>query len=174
MAIEHVGQGTFIDTERVDPPEGAPRANIYAYAFFRSLEHVEFGLTLTEGGPRAEELDVYKVGQYGMEPIATFWEVGHAIDAIEREKDVRYFEDDPFVEVTSEADYIAVLDALDVEESAWEGPGLYDFRDAPPTYAGSVEDYELEEMKDAADQAFDFMFQGEEWEDAYRDLAERG
>jgi len=29
-------------------------------------------------------------------------------------------------------------------------------------------------MKRAAEEAFDFMFQGDEWEDAYRELAAEG
>jgi hypothetical protein len=69
-----------------------------------------------------------------------------------------------------------VLDLLDrtPPDGDWQGKGLYDFRDDPPSFQGSVEDYELEEMKRAAEEAFDFMFQGDEWEDAYRELAAEG
>lgn len=179
--IIHTGGGIFVDTEPVAAPEGMeddPDVRIYAYANFRSLEHVSFGLHRTDGGPQDDEIDSVKVGEYGMEPIASFWDVGDAIKELERETGGRrerrwIFEENPFVEVTDEEDYNDALEALGItEETAWEGPGLYDFRDDPPSFQGSVEDYELDEMKDAADQAIEFMFQGDEWEDAYRDLVE--
>jgi hypothetical protein len=114
-----------------------------------------------------------------MEPIARYWEYGLALEEIEKaakrkKETLRLFEEEPYVEVTDEEDYDAALEALglDAEDGAWEKPGLYDFRDDPPTYVSSVEDYELESMTEAADQAFEFMFQGEEWEDAYKALAE--
>jgi hypothetical protein len=47
------------------------------------------------------------------------------------------------------------------DESAWEKPGLYDFRDSPPTYSYSVDDYERESMKDAAERAIEDMFSSE-------------
>ncbi len=173
MTIKHIGEGVFIDTERVDAPEEAPQANIYPYAIFRSLEHVEYGLMLTDGGARAGEIDRVEVGAYDMEPLAHYWEFNHALSAIEETKGPRsMFEEDPLVEVTSKGDYDEALKALSIEDSDWDGPGLYDFRDSPPTYSGTIEEYELEELEYAADNAVDFMFQGEEWEDAYKQLAE--
>jgi len=171
--IIDIGNGVFVDSEPIDGPEGAHAPNIYAYASFRSLEHVAFGLMRTTGGPDGEEIDSVEVGGYGMEPIAPYWDVRDAI----KDGDSKYaFEEVPLVEVTSKEDYDDALDAVfDVDpmdvDTAWEKPGLYDFRDDPPTYQGSVEDYELESLKDAADQAFEFMFQGDEWEEAYRKLA---
>ena len=173
MTIKHIGEGVFVDTERVDAPEGAAQANIYPYAAFRSLEHVEYGLLLTDGGARAGEIDRVEVGAYGMESLAHYWEFNHALIAIgETEGPRSMFEDAPLVEVTSKNDYDEALKALSVEDSDWDGPGLYDFRDSPPTYSGTIEEYELEELERAADDAVDFMFQGEEWEDAYKQLAE--
>lgn len=176
MAIEQETENSsaFIDTEPVAAPDGTeddPNVHIYAYARFRSLEHVAFGLYRTKGGPRDEEVDSEGVGQYGMEPIATYWEFKDALDDIESK---HMFEDVPFVEVTSEDDYNEALEALDIDpdDGAWERPGLYDFRDDPPSYVSSVEDYERESMKEAADQAIDFMFQGDDWEAVYRELAE--
>lgn len=172
--IIHVGNAVFIDTERVDPPEGAPEANIYPYASFRSLEHVEYGLRLMTGGPTSEEIDSEKVGEYGMEPLSSYWDFSDALDAIERGSKYA-FEEVPYVEVTTEEQYNEALDALELEEDEGDifgGPGLYDFRDSPPSYQGTVEENELEDMESAADDAFEFMFQGEEWEEAYRKLAE--
>jgi hypothetical protein len=170
--IVHVGNGIFVDTEEVEPSKGKarPDVHIYAYASFRSLEHVSFGLMRTTGGPEDEEIDSETVGEYGMEPIAPFWEFGHAMDSIGS----KYaFEEVPLVEVETKDEYEEALEAIDLdpEDGDWKGPGLYDFRDSPPTFSGSVEEYEEESLQDAADQAFDYMFQGDEWEETYSKLA---
>lgn len=172
--IVHVGGGVFVDTEPVDPPDGVdpPKGgNVYAYASFRSLEHVSYGLFRTTGAFDAEETDSETVGSYGMEPIATYWDFN---DALESVGEKFAFEENPFVEVTSKKQYDEALSALDgaQEDGAWDKPGLYDFRDDPPTYVETVEEYEENSMRDAADQAIDFMFQGDDWEAAYRELAE--
>jgi hypothetical protein len=179
--IIHVGDGTFVDTEEVAAPDGtkdAPDVHIYAYATFRSLEHVAYGLMRTKGGPKDEEIDSVAVGQYGMEPRAPYWELTDALYELERERKPRerrwIFEEVSLVEVRDEEDYAEAIKALGLkdDEGHWEGPGLYDFRDDPPTRQyKDVEEYELESLEYEADQAFEFMFQGDEWEDAYRELA---
>jgi len=159
-----VGDDMFVDMDPIEAPEGMPAARIFAYAQFHSMERVSYGLMLTKGGPEDEEIESMKVGSYGMEPLAPFREFNDAMDALDREES---FEEVPLVEIESQDDY----DTLGFDESQWEKPGLYDFRDDPPTYAGTVEDYEHEEMERAAEEAIDFMFQGDEWEDVYRELA---
>lgn len=175
MAIKHTGNAHFIDTDPVEAPEGAPQVpDVYSYADFRSLEHVSYGLVRTTGGWNGDEIDSVEVGQYGMEPLSQFWEFSDAIKEIESGGST-LFEDVPYVEVETEEQYNEVLDALELEEDEegdWQGPGLYDFRDNPPSYQGTVEENELEDMERAADDAFDFMFQGEEWEGVYKELAE--
>jgi hypothetical protein len=170
--IIHVGNARFIDGDPVGTEQ--PPLDIYPYAYFRSLEHVEFGLVLTNGGPKGDEIASVKVGQYGMEPLSSYWEFDDALDEIE--KGSKYaFEEVPYVEVQTEDQYNEVLDALELEEDEgdiFDGPGLYDFRDTPPTYQGTVEDNELADMERAADEAFEFMFQGDEWNDVYQQLAE--
>lgn len=163
--IIDAGDGMFIDPEQL---EGS--AHIYAYAQLHSLERVSYGLMLTTGGPEDEEIESMKVGGYGMEPLAPFWEFGDALKAV---KQKGAFEEVPLVEVESEEDYLEVLKVLRKGKNAdeWKGSGLYDFHDIPPTYAGQVEEYELDEMRNAAEQAIDFMFQGDEWEEIYRELA---
>lgn len=171
--IIHVGNAVFVDS---DPVEGS--TDIYPYASFRSLEHVEYGLKLMRGGPEGEELDSVRVGEYGMEPISQYHDFNSAIDAIEKErargKSADWiFEDVPYVEITSEEEYNEALDALEIEEDEgdlFDGPGLYDFRDSPPTYQGTVEENELTDMEQAADDAFEFMFQGDEWQEAFDEL----
>jgi hypothetical protein len=116
-----------------------------------------------------------------MDPLAPYWEFAVALDEIEganraKRSSERYkFEEVPYVEVETAEDYDEALEALGVEddeEGDWRGPGLYDFRDDPPTFQGSVEKHELEEMTMAADDAIEFMFQGEEWQEAYEKLAQ--
>ena len=176
MAIKHLGSGYFIDTDPIEPPKGvsAPaEGRIYAYASFRSLEHVSYGLTLRTD-PDQPEIDSIEVGEYGMEPVSQYQEFRDALHEIERGSK-HAFEEVPYVEITSEDEYNEALDALEIEEGEgdlFDGPGLYDFRDSPPTYQGTVEENELTDLEHAADEALDFMFQGEEWEESYADLAE--
>ena len=138
-------------TEPVAAPDGMdddPKVRVYAYARFRSLEHVCYGLSRTDGGPEDDEIDSQKVGEYGMEPIATYWDINDALKEIESDR-THGFEDEPYVEVDSEDSYNEALEALgyDPEDTSWPSdykePGLYDFRDDPPSYVSSVEDYEL-------------------------------
>ena len=173
MKLLHVGGGTFVDETPSKAPSRAPeRTDIYPYARFRSLEHVSFGLRRTTGGPKGVVVEERRVGDYGMEPLARFWDFKDALSALK--KGERWaFEEEPFVEITSEAKYDEVLRAsgLDLRDGEWKGPGLYDFRDSPPIFSCTAEDYELEELESAGDDAIDFMYQGDEWEDAYRELA---
>jgi len=184
MAIKHTGNGFFVDTEPVAPPDGTPDdpdLHIYAFARFRSLEHVSYGLMRTAGGPEDEGIDFEEVGEYGMDPLNPFWEFAVALDEIEganrakRGSESYLFEEVPYVEVTTEEEYNEALDALELEEDEgdiFDGPGLYDFRDSPPSYQGTVEENELMEMERAADDAIEFMFQGDQWEEAYAALAD--
>lgn len=173
MTVKYVGSGTFADTDEVElKGTSRPSVHIFAYAKFRSLEHVSYGLYRTEGKFDAPEIDSEPVGAYGMEPLAPFSDLGDVLDDVAKHK-TWVFEEVPYVEVTSKSGYdkaVATM-GLDPKEGAWEGPGLYDFRDEPPEFRAKVEDYELESMTDAADQAIEFMFQGDEWKDAYRNLA---
>jgi hypothetical protein len=167
MKLIDAGDGMFIDPQ---PVAGPVNANIYAYAQLHSLERVSYGLMLTKGGPEDEEIESMKVGGYGMESLAPFWEFGDALKVL---KQKGAFEEVPLVEVESEEDYLKVLKVLRKGKNAdeWKGSGLYDFHDTPPTYAGQVEEYELDEMRDAAEQAIEVMFQGDEWENICRELA---
>jgi hypothetical protein len=79
----------------------------------------------------------------------------------ERRRQLSYlFAENPLVEVTDEGDYDEALSALgfDAAEGSWEGPGLYNFDDSPPTYASTLEDYEREALKDEAERALEMMW----------------
>ena len=97
--IIDAGEGTFIDPEPLAPPDGTPddpNVHVYAYAHFSSLERVSYGLRRTKGGPEDEEIESVKVGTYGMEPLAQFWEFDDALKELEREH--HGFEEVPLVE----------------------------------------------------------------------------
>jgi len=182
MAIEQETENSsiFIDTVPIAAPEPQDAGvHVYAYARFRSLEHVAYGLYRTTGGPRDEQVDSEQVGEYGMEPIAPYWDINDALKELGKDSQ-HAFEEVPFVEVDSEDSYNEACEALGYEDTygddaAWPSdykePGLYDFRDDPPSFVSSVEDYELDEMKQAAEDAIEFMFQGNEWEEAFTALA---
>lgn len=178
MAILNLGFGVFVDSERVSAPHGVTSCgDVYAWAEFPSLERVRFGLRKTSGGPKGDEVDSVQVGSYGMEPLAPYWDPNDAINELEKSggKSRWAFEEVPYVEVTSKADYDRALKAMGIKlrDGDWKKPGLYDFRDEPPSFSETLSDYEDSELERAADDAFEYMFQGDEWEQAYAKLCGR-
>jgi len=170
--LTYLGEDTFVDPDAVEAPEGSdPVPHIYAYAHFPSLERVSYGLMRTKGKATDEEIESVKVGSYGMEVLAPYREFKDALEELE-DGSRHGFEEVPFVEVETHDQYEEALEVIDLapSDSDWKGPGLYDFRDDPPSFQGSVEAYEQKEMERAADEAIDFMFQGDEWENAFHEL----
>lgn len=158
--------------------EEARSTRVYAYVEFSGgLMHVYYGLMLTAGGPNDEVLSSEQVGSYETTDVAPYWYASDAIKMLGKgaEPDTFAFEEQPFVEVIDEDDYNEALELLAIprEDSGWEKPGLYDFRDSPPTYASSLKEYEREGMKDAAERALEDMFSSEEWESVCVTLLER-
>jgi hypothetical protein len=194
MPIKHIGNAVFVETEPMDisgvaPKEWTPARKglkAYAYVEFPSLERAYYGIFLTRGGPEDEEEGSKSVGMQTWEqPVALYWDVADAF----RELGEKYaFEENPFVEVTDKKDYDRVLLALAdedpddpkswsprahkaLEEGDWTGPGLYDFRERPPSKAyDSALEYEILSMEEEADQTLDYMYQGEDWEKELREL----
>jgi hypothetical protein len=179
MALQHVGGGRFVDdplTEdeirRAAPKEWTPRLQglqVRPWVEFVTLETARYGLLLFD--PEGREIDTKTVGRDrlspdGVAPLTLFEE---AFDLVRRES--RLLDEYPFVEVETKEKYDLVREAQAVEESGWEGPGVYDFRERPPTrQAESVEAYELEGMEFWAGDILDGMFQGDEWKRHLRDL----
>lgn len=163
--------------------EEARSTRVYAYVEFSGgLMHVYYGLMLTSGGPRDEILSSEQVGTYETNEIANYWYFSDAIKLLGKgaEPDEHAFEEQPFVEVTDEDEYDEAFEFLETSPGPhhrrnnrmWKKPGIYDFRDSPPTYVSSKEDYERESMKEAAERALEDMFSGEEWESACVTLLE--
>jgi hypothetical protein len=118
---------------------------------------------ITVGGPRDEILARKKIGWTDSAgSFAQYWDFRDALDSV-GEKYV--FEEDPFVEVSEEDDYNEALEAMEIplKDGEWVKAGLYDFRDHPPTYSGTVETYERESMKYEAERALEDMFESDEW-----------
>ena len=127
---------------------------------------------LMKGGPKSEQIEHVVVGGYGMEPLAPYWDFKDALGELRRGDKRWAFEEVPLVEVDSKSQYDELLEAMgvDVADGDWQKSGLYDVRDDPPEFRATLDDYELEEMERAADDAIDFMFQGDNWEEAYGKL----
>lgn len=165
--------------------ELAKGTHIYAYVEFTSGDHLIYGLVRTTGGPKDRILDRKEIGgwEFAGAPYWEFYDAYKAMDATlsresrhsERQRISFLFADNPMVEVREEGDYEDTLKLLDLSPKAngWEGPGLYDFRDSPPSYSGSLLNYTREAMKEAAATAIQDMWDNESWEPACEILVER-
>jgi len=174
MAIKHVGNAVFIDT---DPIEEYP--NVFSWVEFPTLEWARYGLSLMEGNdPEGKEIDSVEVGSTSFSPDAiapqTLFE-----EAIEELGSGKFLsiEEFPMVEVTDESQWKEVQEIMakkepDTEPPAWEGPGIYDFRELHKAY-DSVEAYELDGLTYWADDTIGFMFQGDEWKSSLKEMLDR-
>lgn len=203
MTIVKVAPGLYMDDDPVGLSDierelakiGAPlsRASrfkgvVYPYVVFHSLERAGYGLTITEDKPHSKTVDTGEERETTFEILAPINDLDDAVEILERGDEI-VFEEMPFVEVLDEKDYARVAaaagDSDEPEEwepgrgphprtPGWEGPGVYDLRDSPPSRAlNSVEEYEEDSMESMAFDIVDFMFQSDEWRDALRDLVAR-
>jgi hypothetical protein len=189
MGLIQRGPGAygFIDETPMDITEMIPEfwdprfdergLTVHGYADVFS-ERVGYGIALMEGGPSGEVVDSREVGS------VTYAE-HHSItsdlpDALEHLKSGSkyHFEENPFVVLETEDEYREALKILDIpvfpedwdprkktnqESSMWTGPGLYDFRNVPPTKSfGSIEEYEAGNMEFRADECLDMMHEDDE------------
>jgi hypothetical protein len=171
---------------------GLERYSIFPWVEFYSLERAGYGLVAIGEGKPSVSKEV-REQQFDPSTIAPLTEFSEAIKALEDGE--TYLADEfPYVEITEERDYRrAVAACLEIKgskaspldwsprdrqdekrvkyESKWEGPGVYDVRECPPSkHAASVEEYELDGMEAEASDVLDFMFQGDEWKDSLREL----
>jgi hypothetical protein len=193
----HVGNAVFMDETEIDVSEELPKLwsprsdySVYAYVEFPSLERAYGGLALvekTKNGPKEKWVDSVQVDQMTWEnSIAPLTEFKEAVELLE--EGAKYgFEEYPYVEVDKEEDYKKALLAISKEsegpkewsprkkdeDSGWEGPGVYDFRESPPTRVyKSVLEYEMSSMESEADDVLEYMFQGDEWIKDLKSLVE--
>jgi len=157
--------------------EEASATRVYAYVSFRNLYRGSYGLVLTAGGPRDKILDEEDIGQIDRdESLAPYWEFNDALRELETRSytSIRHiFDDKPYVEVTDKEDYDEALTQLGFSmDGEWEKPGLYDFRDQPPTYIGTVKSYEQDSMIHEAEFYIDMIYDSD-WQSACRSLLTR-
>ncbi len=125
--------------------------HVYPYVRFRG-DHMTYGLLLTTGGPEDKAIAREQIGEHYLpENFVGFWSALGAIEEIANKypKYAHLFRVNPFVHVRHEKEYDAAISEmnLEVEGSGWEKPGLYDFRDEPPSFVTTVEDYVKEAVK---------------------------
>lgn len=198
-----VKPGMFVDTDEIAPEDVKAVAvqddndfptllkfKFYPYVKFRSLEWANYGILATRGKAGEDEVESVQIGSVGeMENTAPLMDLNEALNLVKTGQP-HSFEDFPFVAVTSKTDYIEVLAAAEGVEpypqgrkdwsprrrefdSSWEGSGVYDFRDSPPTqHAASVEEYERQGMEFEATQIIDMTFQGDGWRNDLSNLIE--
>lgn len=156
QGLIHLGNLVFIDK---DPVEGGE--NIYPFVEWQNLHRADYGFAKTDGGPTGKWIDSTTVNQaYFDEPRASAW---GETDAIHDAGSKYAFEEEPNIEFTSKEYYdeFLVASGQDVEDGNWEGPGIYDGRDKPPTRSSSAEEYEVADLAFWSSDTLEFMFQGE-------------
>lgn len=155
--------------------EEAKSGHIYAYVQFYSVFRFSYGLIMTTGGPRDRLIATEEIGENEIDNVRPKWDFSDAIRAARmmgragglgtRAAKVRgYFEEKPMVEVDNENEYDQVLVAMDIslEDGAWEGPGIYNFHNSPPSYQGTLDDYEREAMMEEAEATLATLFASED------------
>lgn len=158
--------------------EEARTTRIYAYVDVHGTSRLSYGLLMTTGGPRDAVIASKEMRTLELENVAPYWQFYDAIKEMRRSAGSSLgpaFVENPLVEVSDEDEYDEALAMLNMspERGVWDKPGLYNFEESPPTYSGTVEDYEHESMKYEAEQALEYMFQGDEWKEICESLLEK-
>jgi len=187
--LVYVGAGKVIDPEpfskedvqRSTGDDGFPglsKINFYPFVTFFNMERAKYGILATKGGWDADEIDAV------VSDVATDLEVGpltdfdNALKAL-KEREFSVFEDYPYVEITDEVDYVKALYMLGDKgpvsrkdwsprgvqvKGKWEGPGVYDFLEMPPTFVDKTEQFEIESMEYYASKLLNQeLFTDDEW-----------
>ncbi len=156
--------------------EEARSTRVYAYVWFHGLARLSYGLWMTTGGPRDEIIAHEEVGQYELADFAPYWEFDDALREIKRKPSLRYaLREDPMVKINDEDEYNEALAVMDLppEGGVWVKPGLYDFRDRPPTYSGTLDDYRRDSMRQEAEKMLGYLFESDEIKSACKTLLEK-
>lgn len=164
MSVEYDDtKNTFYETEPVIPGK-----NVFAYVKFPSLERASYGVYLTDGGAKGDEIDSNEVNETTYDPTAIA-PLTDLTDAIEVLKDGDSLEEFPYVEISDEAQFNKLVEAggKDREKELYTGPGVYIISgsDWSKQYE-SVDTYQADEMKAAADDLIDDLYSGDELKEA--------
>lgn len=162
--------------------EEARTTRIYAYVDVHGTSRLSYGLLMTTGGPRDAVIASKEMRTLELENVAPYWQFYDAIKEMQRSASAGILTsfdeplgENPLVDVSDKDEYDEALALMNMspEDGKWKKPGLYNFEESPPTYSGTVEDYEHESMKYEAEQALEYMFQGDEWEEICETLLEK-
>jgi len=179
MSLVYRKDAMFVDDDPVDLEKALPKdwspalrkISVYWLVEHPTMHRTRTRLAIIKGSPRnGTILDSVNVDTNEWEESnAPLTDIGEAIEMYRENKNF-VFEEFPYVEVEREEDYKrAILGERYQhgpkawsplpEKGSWEGPGVYDFRVRPPTRAyESVEEYELEGMKDRAAQILESTY----------------
>ncbi len=129
--------------------EEARGTHVYPYVWFRG-DNVTYGLMLTTGGPGDKAIARESMGEHYLpDDFVKFWNFLDAIEEIINKfpKHAKLFKENPLVNVRHEKQYEEALSEMSLEGSDWKKPGLYDFRDEPPSFFATVEDHVKDAVK---------------------------
>jgi hypothetical protein len=133
--------------------------HVYRYVRFHG-DYVTYGLVLTAGGPEDKAIARERIGEHYLpDDFIRYWKSSDAIRDIANHypKHAWLFEESPFVNIESKGDYDAAIFELNIEGGGWRKPGLYDFRDEPPSYHGTVDEYVRDAVRAEAEDVLSSM-----------------
>lgn len=171
------GDGVFVDDEPVDlervlPKDWSPalrKISVYWMVELPSMFRTYQMLAIIKGSAKKGKIqDVVNIyTNEWEESYAPLTDIGEAVEMYRRDTK-HIFEEFPYVNVETEDEYNRAISGRfggpkdwspKGPESAWVGPGVYDFRDRPPTRSyKSVEDYEMVGMEERAKQVMDTTY----------------
>lgn len=182
--------GVFVDTTPIDiakilPKDWSPKPKgikVYWIVDIISPTRTYESLAIYKKNPQGQLIDSETIQTNEWEEsYAPLTDISGAADEYQSGSRIG-FEEFPYVEVESETAYnFAVLGEQTPKdwsprkkESAWEGPGVYDFRDRPPTRAyESLKAYEMAGMEERARQVWESSWGDEGIEEPLRKLLAR-
>jgi hypothetical protein len=177
MSLVYRKDAMFVDDDPVDLEKALPKdwspalrkISVYWLVEHPTMHRTRTRLAIIKGSPRnGTILDSVNVDTNEWEESnAPLTDIGEAIEMYRKEQDF-IFEEFPYVEVEQESDYNRAVGGHGIgpkdwspiaPDSAWSGPGVYDFRDRPPTRAyKSVEEYEFEGMEERSKQVLESTY----------------
>lgn len=175
MALTYIGNGYFVDQDAAEQTlvEGY-RYFFMPYAEVLSGERIGFGLLASEKKKLSSDSEIKAYASHPQspqvlaEPFNVLLTDGMSIDKLARdiidsEGTPFYMEEHPFGWIDNADEYRDLAVAHSYPEDDFEGPGVYDLRDLSKAYDNIV-DFEVGSAEFWADDAIEFMYQGDEEE----------
>lgn len=181
MGLIYRGNGEFVDEHPVDlekilPKEWSPAlkgVEMYWMVEFPSPYRTAEVLILTKKGPKGKILEQINVhSSEWEESMAPLTDTEEAISMYQKDKKYA-FEEFPYVDLETEEQYIRAIENERLgpkdwspkqkkKSEMWQGPGIYDFRDHPPTRSyKNLDVYETSGMEERARQVLESTYDGD-------------